>query len=468
MWRRLSLLLCLLPMPLVAADGPAQPATAAAPDAAARAAARADQRLVKAIRRHAQPIVGAPGDYDALLARLQTKRFVLLGEDTHGTDETYRERARITLRLIEELGFDGLVVESDFTALERANAYVLGESADPDAYAALDDHQRFPRWMWVNRPFAQLIEALREHNRRESRTAQVFGMDLHGMAAAAGALRQILQLRAATLGASVDEDLDCLARHEFSPERYRAVINEKGLTASCEAPTARAVARLEQFLSTNEASTWPRAAVFSLSRNAALVAASEAYSRLQIDSGAAAWNHRDRYLAAAAAAIAQHLEARSGRPAKLVLWAHNTHMADARATDRGQRSAYVSLGQVLREAFPEDTYIVGFTTRLGTVRAAANWGETDRAMTLRRPAWESLPAIFGRVRRPAFWLPFDAPDPDLAALDQNLALRAIGVVYWPHAERREHYFRGDVREMFDAVVHIDRSQALIVNKHTTH
>ncbi|MBI3149250.1 MAG: erythromycin esterase family protein [Betaproteobacteria bacterium] len=428
-------------------------------DAAALSAARADRQLVSAIRQQAQALAGTPADYKALLESLRGKRFVLLGEDTHGSEEIYRERARITRRLIEDLGFDGLVIESDFTAVERTNRYVRGGQEDASALAALSDHRRFPVWMWVNEPFAELISDLRAHNLRMGRSVQVFGMDLHGMDAAAAAVLRIARAHRAPRSSAIVAGVECLAVHGYSTERYRAAISANGSAASCAAALAQSADGITEWLAQAGAELDAELR-FSIQRNLAQLRASEAYSRIQVDASENAWNHRDRFLAETVTAIARKIESEQGRPARLVLWAHNTHLADARATDRGKRSAYLSLGQEMRQRFPEEAYIIGFTTRLGTVRAAPNWGEDDRVCTLRRPAWESVSALFGRVRIPAFWLTMNSKDPSLEALDRNLPMRAIGVVYWPHAERREHYFRGDLRGMFDAIIHLDQTQAL--------
>ena len=426
----------------------------------ALAAAQADRMAVRAIRRQAWPITGVAKDYDPLFARVAAKRLVLLGEDTHGSQEIYAERSRITRKLVAELDFDALVIESDYTPVERINRYVLGEGEDSNAAEALAAHQRFPLWMWVNRPFRDLIEWLRQYNQATGRRVRVYGMDLHGMSAAAEAIRDAAQTLAPMALTPLDAQLSCLAVHEFQPDRYRAAISRDGDAASCEAATAQAITLIENSLDVIPEIEANAPAVFGLRRNLALLAASEAYSRVQVKSGTDAWNLRDRHMAATVDAIAGYLETRLDRPARLVLWAHNTHMADARGTDRGRRSAYLSLGQLLREHHPGETYLLGFTTRLGTVRAAANWGERDRVFQLRRPAWESVSALFGRTRLPAFYLPLDTPDPALAPLEWNPPMRAIGVVYWPQAERREHYFRGNLREMFDGMLHLDRTSAL--------
>lgn len=442
----------LAPEPLWAQSG--------SPSSEAPAAARADRKAVQAIRRHAWPISGSVKDYDRLLSRLAGKRFVLLGEDTHGTQEIYLERTRITRRLVTELDFDAVVIESDYTPVARTNRFLLGEGGDPDAASALGEHQRFPIWMWVNAPFRDLIDWLRHYNRATGRRVQVFGMDLHGMSAAVTAIRESMDTLAPHALEPLEAQLACLAAFEFQPDRYRAAISSNVEGSSCEAATSQAVLLVE-----NELTALPRpeaqsTSVFDLRRNLALLAASEAYARVQVKSGVDAWNLRDRHMAATADAIAEHLETRLGRPARLALWAHNTHMSDARSTDRGRHGAYLSLGQIMRENHGDETYILGFSTRLGTVRAAANWGERDRVFSLRRPAWESVSALFGRTRLLAFCLALDAADPGLAPLEQNIPMRAIGVVYWPHAERSEHYFRGDLRGMFDGLIHLDRTRAL--------
>jgi erythromycin esterase-like protein len=397
-------------------------------------------------------------DYDALMQRVGESRLVLLGEDTHGSLEFYRERIRITKRLIEEKGFNGVVLESDWDASARVDRYVRGEAGDNSADDALSGHTRFPDWMWRNVPFRDLVEWLRDYNRTaagRSRPVGVYGMDSHGMESSAAVVLASLARVDPAEAARARERYACLERFEFNGDRYgTALRNADGI--SCEAGAAGVFDALrERFAAAADNAEW-----FSALQNARVVRTAEAYVRALVTPGAIAWNVRDRHMTDVVDAVLARLERHGGTPAKLVVWAHNTHVGDARATDRGTRSGYLSLGQLLRERHAGETVVVGFTTRLGTVRAAPAWGEPDRVYNLRRPAWESVPAIFGRTRLPRFMLVFAEAGTQLNALDDDAVLRAIGVVYWPKFERSEHYYRGRLTGQFDAVVHVDRTRAL--------
>lgn len=417
-----------------------------------------------AIQRAAQPIRGAADDYDALMQRVGNARVVMLGEDTHGSLEFYRERARITMRLIEEKGFNGVVIESDWAPSERVNRYVRGEAGDESAEIALSGHTRFPDWMWRNVPFHDLVEWLRAYNQTVgggARPVGVYGMDAQGMASSANGLLATLARVDPSDAARVREHYACLARFDFDSDRYgkalqnpEAVSCEPGAADAFAALQARAATEADANVGANDAE-W-----FSVMQNAQAMRAAEAYSRAQVTPGANSWNVRDLHMAEVIDAVLKRLDSQGGAPAKVVVWAHNTHVGDARASDRGVRGGYWSVGQLIRERHADETVLVGFTTRLGLVRAAPAWGEADRVYNLRRPAWESVPAIFGRVRRPRFLLVFADVGAQLSALDDNVPLRAIGAVYAPKVERSEHYYRVRLTSLFDAIVHIDQTRAL--------
>jgi len=426
--------------------------------------ASAAQGTPAAIRRVARPIRGSMDDYDALMQRVGDARVVLLGEDTHGSLEFYRERIRITRRLIEEKGFNGLVIESDWAPSARADRYVRGEAGDDSADAALSGHTRFPDWMWRNVPFRDLVEWLRDYNQTSAgrlRPVGVYGMDTQGMESSAPAVFVSLARVDPAEAERARERYACLERYEFNGNSYGIALRDAN-ASSCEAGAAGVFdAMRERFAAGVEARTAADDAEwFSALQNAQLVRTAEAYVRAQVTPGANSWNVRDEHMADVVDAVLARLERHGGTPTKVVVWAHNTHVGDVRATDRGTRSGYLSLGQLVRERHAGDTIVVGFTTRIGTVRAAPSWGEADRVYNLRRPAWESVPEIFGRVRMPQFMLVFAEAGTQLNALDDNVALRAIGVVYAPKFERSEHYYRGRLTQQFDAVVHIDRTRAL--------
>ena len=114
--------------------------------------------LVALLRDAAQPLIGGPSDYDALMTLVGEARFVMLGEATHGTREFYRERARITQRLIEEKGFNAIAVEADWPKADRVGRYIRAESTDTDAEQALSDFREFPSWMWRNNEVRDLVD----------------------------------------------------------------------------------------------------------------------------------------------------------------------------------------------------------------------------------------------------------------------------------------------------------------------
>lgn len=152
--------------------------------------------LVAGIREAARPLTGSPRDYDPLMELIGDARFVLLGEATHGTHEFYRERARITRRLIEEKGFDAVVLEADWPDAYRVNRYVRGVGEDESAEEALSAFKRFPRWMWRNRDVRDLAQWLRTYNDGRPADADrvgIYGMDLYSLPASADAVVKYLK-----------------------------------------------------------------------------------------------------------------------------------------------------------------------------------------------------------------------------------------------------------------------------------
>jgi erythromycin esterase-like protein len=418
----------------------------------AGAAPRTDARAGGELTKFAHPLRGQDSDYDALLERIGDARFVLLGEDTHGSLEHYRERVRITQRLIAEKGFRAVVVEGDWAPAQRVDRYVRGEGPDPDAERALAGFSAFPSWMWRNEPFRDLVSWLRERAEATSLPMGVYGMDTHGMRAAAAA---VLDMLAEPEAKRVQGAYLCLARHDFDADRYAAQLKEDP-EASCADEVASvydALRRSAVFAGTEQR--------FLLLQNARIVRDAEAYARAQATPGTLAWNVRDTHMADTVDAVAEHLSRRYATPAKLVVWAHNLHIGDARATDRGAQDGYASLGQLLRERHADETVLVAFSTRKGTVRAAPMWGEPHRVFTIGAAARDSVPQVLAeRVALPRFLIVFDEAQTIQEQLAPKLRHRAIGTVYWPHAEQREHYYDGYLTRQFDAVIHIDRTRAL--------
>lgn len=406
----------------------------------------------------AVPLTGASADHDALLERVGDRRVVLLGEASHGSAEFYRERARITRRLIEERGFDAVVAEADWPDAYRVNRYVRGESDDPDGTTALADFRRFPSWMWRNTEVLEFVEWLRGHNlgRSAERRAGFYGLDLYSLRASMEAVVAYLE--------RVDPDAAAQARLRYGcfdhvraegPEYGHAVALD--LMVPCEDEVVAQLIdlrrRAEQLLSRDG---WAaRDEYFVAAVNAKVVHDAERYYRAMYRGRVSSWNLRDHHMADTVDALVEHLSGRDG-PAKLVVWAHNSHVGDARATELGDHGE-LTLGQLVRNRWGDDAFLVGFTTDTGTVTAASDWGgpaERKRVRPAMAGSWESA---LHRVGHDRFLLPIDAGSTwrDAVGLE-----RAIGVIYRPETERVSHWFHARVGRQFDAVVHLDRTSAV--------
>lgn len=417
-----------------------------------------DADLVAAIRAAAQPLTGAADDYDGLLAAVGAARIVLLGEATHGSAEFYRERMRITRRLIENKGFNAVVFEAPFDPVRRLDAYVRGATDDADA--AFAGFERFPRWLWRNAAVRDFADWLRERNRGAGGApVRLFGIDLYSVPESAQAVVDHLAARAPDEAAAARRDYACFAPYGAEPQDYGNAVETEG-APSCGTGARRQLALLEVRRQLAGAAGSTDEALATAWLSAHVVAAGEDYYRAMYRPGVSSWNRRERHLADMLDRLGDMLAAQRGAPAKLVVWAHNIHQGDARATDQAA-AGETSLGQAMRERHPGQSFALGFATYAGTVRAAAEWGHRDRVRRLRPALQGSVSALMHAAGLPAFFLDFRR-HPELAeALAAPRAERAVGVAYLPHSERASHYFKVRVSRQFDALIHIDRTTALV-------
>jgi erythromycin esterase-like protein len=429
----------------------------------------ASQDSVAAIRAAAVPLDGGPRDYDALLDLVGDARFVLLGEATHGTHEFYEERARITRRLIEEKGFHAVAVEADWPDAYRVNRYVRGEGEDGDAHAALSGFQRFPNWMWRNTDVAGFVEWLRGHNRQQAAGAKTgdgrqvgfYGLDLYSLFTS---LREVL----AYLD-KVDPQAAKLAReryscfdHYYEDSQHYGYSANMNLSASCEEGVIEQLHQLQRRAFEYSQKDGSADAFFYAQQNARLVKNAEEYYRTMFRGRISSWNLRDSHMAETLDALAQHLS-KDGEPAKIVVWEHNSHIGDARATEVGELGEW-NVGELARKAYDGDTRLIGFSTYEGFVTAASEWdgpAEHKRVRPGMPGSYEELLHSTGIER---FLLPLRGAGADDSAareaLMQRRLERAIGVIYLPRTERQSHYFSAQMAVQFDAVIHIDRTTAV--------
>jgi erythromycin esterase-like protein len=409
-----------------------------------------------AVRAAARPVVGSEADYADIMAAVRGAHRILLGESTHGTGEYYRERARLTERLIREHGIVAVAIEGDWTPTARVNLYVRGLGTDRTADEALSGYDRFPRWMWPNAEFRDFIERLRAWNmaRPAASRVGVYGMDVYDLFEAADTVVAWLRETHPAAAAEAARHYRCFRPYGRDTARYGTATLGGRATCQRQAEAANALVRRIP----RPADPVAAERHFAARRAAASVVNAEAYFRTAYG-GSLAWNVRDRAMARNVEEIAEHLTALSGRPAKVALWSHNTHSGDARSTFAANRGE-LSLGQLMRQRHGDGAFLVGFFSHGGTVYAAPAWDEAGRVYDMRAALPGSWSALFRETGLPAFSLLMRGNPALRRALAARRPERAIGVVYSPSTERESHYFDAALPDQFDAAVYFDRTEAV--------
>jgi len=421
------------------------------------------------VRLEARPLTGADGDYDELLRMIDGASVVLLGEATHGTREFYQQRALITKRLIQEKGFNAVAVEADWPDAYRVNRYVHGEGHDPDAEHALQGFQRFPSWMWRNADVLDFVDWLREHNSKAaSRGKQVgfFGLDLYSLHKSMDEVIRYLEKIDPDEARKAKQRYGCINRHGPDPQDYGLLVGS-GLSEGCRAAVLRQLLSLQskevEYLKRDGAV--PAEEYFFAEQNARLVANAENYYRQMFRSDVSSWNLRDEHMMETLMEVVAHCRYHNGL-AKVVVWAHNSHLGDARATERA-RYGELNIGQLVRDAFPHQARLVGFSTYDGSVTAAAGWHLPAQRQRIRPALEQSYERLFHEVGIPSFWIDLRKESPGVEALRAPRLERAIGVVYRPETERQSHYFTARLSDQFDAIIHFDRTCAVEPSERTS-
>ncbi len=383
-------------------------------------------------------------------------RFVLIGEASHGTHEFYALRAELTERLIEERGFCAVAAEADWPDAYRVNCYARGVGGDRDADESLAGFRRFPTWMWRNTVVLEFIEWLRERNERSPRPAGFYGLDLYSLHASIESVLRYLD--------DVDPEAASRAAARYScfdhfGDDAQAYGYETGVAGAdpCERDVVAQLVELQR--SAPDAAAGDDGVVatdrrFHAEQNARLVRNAERYYRAMYRGRVSSWNLRDTHMAETLDALIAHLERTRGA-SKVVVWAHNSHLGDARATAMGAHGE-LNLGQLVHERYGRHAFALGFTTYEGTVTAASEWGgdaERKRVRPALAGSWEEL---FHGAHERRFLLDLR----DVTSHDARLE-RAIGVIYRPETERWSHYFHTRLLDQFDAMIHVDRTHAVV-------
>lgn len=413
--------------------------------------------LTAYVNRAAHRLAFRPGDYDPLLDWIGDCRIVLIGEASHGTGDFYRERARITRLLIENKRFNAVAIEGDWPDAHRVHRFIRGSGSDASAEEALGGFTRFPSWMWRNTEVLAFVEWLRRFNggmaRRQERVG-FFGLDLYSLQASISAVLRYLDQVDPEAARRARYRYGCFEQFEENTQAYGYAASF-GLSESCE---REAVAQLIEMrrraaeLAARDGRLDPDEFFFA-EQNARLVQNAERYYRAMFASRTESWNLRDRHMAETLALLRQYVP-----EARIVVWAHNSHLGDARATEMSHQGE-INLGQLAREQFDAEVFSIGFTTYSGEVTAASEWDAPAQRKCVRPGLAGSYEALFHEAEHPAFFLSLHSAE-IVQALQGPRLERAIGVIYLPGSERLNHYFHCHLPRQFDAVIHIDTTEAL--------
>jgi erythromycin esterase-like protein len=418
--------------------------------------------LIKSLRQSAVQLHGAAEDYDPLLQWIGEADFVLLGEASHGTHEFYRARAVITQRLIQEKGFTAVAVEADWPDAYRVNRYIRGQSSDADAIESLGGFRRFPTWMWRNADVLNFIGWLREYNDAQTdtnRKAGFYGIDLYSLHSSIEAVLTYLDRVDPDAAARARQRYGCFEQYGEEPQEY-GYAARFGLTKTCEDEVVRQLLELQRRAAAYANLDGRLAAddYFYAEQNARLVKNAEEYYRTMFGGRISSWNLRDRHMTETLVALSDHLKQQNNQ-AKIVVWAHNSHLGDARATDMG-KAGELNVGQLVRQLYQKRAFLVGFTTHSGTVTAASYWGGSAERKPVRPALLGSYELLFHETEIPRFMLHLRDQNQASAGLQKPLLERAIGVIYAPQTERASHYFQAHLPQQFDAVLHFDTTRAV--------
>ncbi|MBT2689494.1 erythromycin esterase family protein [Bacillus sp. ISL-47] len=406
--------------------------------------------LINAIQNEAYSYI-ASSDLDRVIDAIGDAKFVLLGEASHGTSEFYTVRTELSKKLIEQKGFNCITVEGDWPSCFNVNRYVKGYE-QMSSQRALGDFNRWPTWMWANEEVKLLIEWLHDFNHRteqQSKMAGFYGIDVYSLWESMEEIIKLLEKNGATELESAINAFSCFEPFHRTPENY--AVSAAFYGEGCEKEVAELLLKIKN--------KWDSArdleeTSLNLSINSLVTVNAENYYRAMVKGGPDDWNIRDHHMVSALEEISNYY----GQESKVIVWEHNTHIGDARATDM-QEEGLVNVGQILREKYGENqVYAIGFGTHSGTVVAAEKWGEELQVMEVppaQEGSWEDALQKAGKGNK---ILLFTDNNRDL--FKNFIGHRAIGVVYNPEYEQYGNYVSTQISRRYDGFIYIEKTRAL--------
>lgn len=392
-------------------------------------------------------------DMEPLLNRIGDARVVLLGEATHGTSEFYKMRSRITQALVKEKGFNIVAVEADWPDAAHIDRFIRNTDIQ---LPTKEPFTKFPSWMWRNEETQDLISKLRLYNDSLENNADkvgFFGLDLYSLYSSIDAVINYLNNIDPDLAELAKQRYGCLTPYENNPATYGAAATS-GRYRECEKDV---VNMLEELLENQAELTAHDGDRFrDAIQNARLVANAEKYYRSMYMGSHQSWNQRDSHMFETLQTLLEY----GGSDAKAVVWAHNSHIGNAKATEMGGRGEH-NIGQLAKEEYGDEAYNIGFGTDHGTVAAASNWGGRMQFKEIRPSLDGSYERLMHQADVERFMLQLRDKSKALIKKLEGMHLeRAIGVIYRPGTELQSHYFQASLPNQFDEYIWFDETEAV--------
>jgi len=386
---------------------------------------------------------------DKLLDRIDDAQVVLLGEASHGTSEFYLTRQEITKALIEKKGFNFVCAEADWSDAEQINSYVRNQYTEKDWMP----FTRFPQWMWKNKEVLNFVTWLKEYNVLHQNKTGFYGLDLYGLENSMELVINYLE--------NIDVDLANLAKTRYAcitpfmsdPATYGKMVVSKQLE-SCEKEILKMLVDLLK--NKNKLNHSPE--YFYAYQNANVVVDAERYYKAMYYGSAESWNLRDFHMFHTLKSLLSYF----GSDSKAIVWAHNSHIGNALATEMYSRGE-INIGHLCKEHYGDKSYNIGFGTHTGTVAAAHNWGGKMEVMHVNSSLVNSYENLCHQSEIANFTLPLREKysGKKLRELLSTPKLeRAIGVMYRPQTERMSHYFHAVLPSQFDEYIWFNESKAV--------
>ena len=408
--------------------------------------------IVNAIAAFSEPFNSIGGaELDALLERIGDAKIVLLGEASHGTSEFYRMRERISQELIARKGFRFVAIEGDWPDVARLDHYVRHFEYPPSEWTAF---ARFPTWMWRNNEVRSFVDWLHTHNaeRAPPERVAIYGLDLYSLYTSIRSVLKYLDEVDPDSARIARQRYGCLTPWQADPATYgHAALT--GAYRTCEKEVVRMLQDILQKQSDYAAHDGER--FMDAMQNARLVTDAERYYRIMYYGSRASWNLRDNHMFETLKTLLDF----HGSKAKAIVWAHNSHIGDAAATEMSARGEY-NIGHLCREEFGNSVYSIGFGTHSGTVAAASDWDGPMEVKVVLPSLKQSYEWLCHEAGRPQFMLPLRGRLVVRDRLARPRLERAIGVIYRPETELASHYFQAVLPEQFDEYIWFDKSRAV--------